>query len=385
MKKPFFRRFTKKIFILSNIFVGIFFIAGASVKYLEPARWWFLSLFTLLLPYLLFILIVFILFWLLVKPYWSLVSIAAIAISFHAVREIFPLNFETFHKEKGKNSVRVMSWNVEFFSILNHKTHPEKKQQMLDLINSYQPDIACFQEVVAGENKNAINYLPDLLDSLRFKNYLYSYRLKDNFDLDHHFGILILSKFPIVRKQTIVNNPNNYNSTYQFIDVLIGSDTVRVFNVHLQSLKFTTDNKEYLEKGPANNEKNIVESKSIISKIKQGVLKRSSQAFYLKDEMNHSPYPIILCGDFNDVPVSYAYEIIGDGLQNAFVKKGSGISRTYNSISPTLRIDNIFVSNDFTVNQFDRISVDLSDHFPIVSDISIDQNKSDSTIASPKK
>jgi endonuclease/exonuclease/phosphatase family metal-dependent hydrolase len=346
------------------------FIAGASVKYLDPEKWWFLSLFTLLLPYLLFFLLLFFLFWLLVKPLWTLISVAAVIISFHAVQSIFPLNFSNFTLEKPAHTLRVMSWNVEFFNILNHKDHPEKKQQMLDIINEYHPDIACFQEVVAGENKNAINNLSDIIDSLRFKEYFYSYRIENDFDKEHHYGILVLSKYPILRKQTIVNNPNDYNSTYQFIDVLINNDTIRVFNVHLQSLKFSSDNKKYLDKGPAKNEKNIEESVSIIGKIRKGIIKRSSQAFYLKDEMNHSPYPIILCGDFNDVPVSYAYETIGEGLQNAFVKKGSGISRTYNSISPTLRIDNIFADKFFTINQFDRIKVNLSDHFPIVADMS---------------
>ena len=85
--------------------------------------------------------------------------------------------------------------------------------------------------------------------------------------------------------------------------------------------------------------------------------------------MNHSPYPIIVCGDFNDVPVSYAYETIGAGLQNAFVQKGSGISRTFSSISPTLRIDNIFADKRFTVTQFTRVKKLLSDHFPIVADM----------------
>lgn len=370
MKKPFIRRVTKKIFIISNFLVGIIFFAGASVKDLDPEKWWFVSLFTFLLPYLLFFLILFILFWLLVKPFWALISVAAILLSFHAVKSIFPLNFSDFSIEKPVHSIRVMSWNVEFFNILNHKVHPEKKQQMLDLINKYNPDIACFQEVVAGDSKGVINYLPGMLDSLQFSDYLYSYRIENNFDKDHHYGILVLSKYPVLKKQTIVNNPNDYNSTYQFIDVLIGADTVRVFNVHLQSLKFSEDNKKYLDKGPAKDEKNYKESVSIITKIKKGIIKRSSQAIYLKDEMNHSPYPIILCGDFNDVPVSYAYETIGKGLQNAFVEKGSGISATFNSISPTLRIDNIFADQYFTINQFSRIKVDLSDHYPIVADMS---------------
>jgi len=70
-----------------------------------------------------------------------------------------------------------------------------------------------------------------------------------------------------------------------------------------------------------------------------------------------------VCGDFNDVPNSYAYNTIGKGLQNTFAEKGSGIGRTFSGISPTLRIDNIFASEPFTVLQYTRIPKKMSDHF----------------------
>jgi endonuclease/exonuclease/phosphatase family metal-dependent hydrolase len=128
----------------------------------------------------------------------------------------------------------------------------------------------------------------------------------------------------------------------------------------------------YLDSGKVPEQGNIFESKNIISKIKLGVLKRASQANFIKDELNHSPYPVIVCGDFNDVPVSYAYETIGKGLRNAFVERGSGISRTFSSISPTLRIDNIFTDKQFKIMQFIRIKNLLSDHFPIIADVKFD-------------
>jgi len=374
MENPFLRRFTKKIFVASNILIGLLFLAGANVKYFNPQHWWFLSLFTLLLPYLLLLLILFILFWLLVKPVLSIISLLIIFTSFHAVKNVFPLNFSPgFSIEKKSDEIRVMSWNVELFNILHYKDHPENKQKIIDLINEYDPDIACFQEMVAGESKKAINYFPDIEKALKFSDYLYSYSVKDNFDRYHHFGIIIFSKFPILRKQTLINNPNSYNSTFQFVDILAGKDTFRIFNVHLQSLKFSQTNLNYLDSGKVPAQGNISESKNIISKIKLGVLKRAAQANFIKDELNHSPYPVIVCGDFNDVPVSYAYETIGKGLQNAFVERGSGISRTFSSISPTLRIDNIFTDKRFKIKQFTRIKKLLSDHFPIVADVKFDQ------------
>ncbi|HSV12180.1 MAG TPA: endonuclease/exonuclease/phosphatase family protein [Hanamia sp.] len=373
MEKPFLRRITKKIFVASNIIIGLLFLAGANVKYFNPQHWWFLSLCTLLLPYLLLLLILFILFWLLVKPLLSIISLLIIFTSLHAVKNVFPLNFShDFSMQKKPGDIRVMSWNVELFNILHYKDHPENKQKIIDLINKYDPDIACLQEMVAGENKKAINYFPDIEKALKFSDYLYSYSVKDNFDRYHHFGIIIFSKFPILRKQTLINNPNSYNSTFQFVDILAGKDTFRIFNVHLQSLKFSQTNLNYLDSGKVPEQGNIFESKNIISKIKLGVLKRASQANFIKDELNHSPYPVIVCGDFNDVPVSYAYETIGKGLRNAFVERGSGISRTFSSISPTLRIDNIFTDKQFKIMQFIRIKNLLSDHFPIIADVKFD-------------
>jgi endonuclease/exonuclease/phosphatase family metal-dependent hydrolase len=223
--------------------------------------------------------------------------------------------------------------------------------------------------MVAGDKRKGVNYFPDIQKALRFVDYLYSYSIKDDFDRYHHFGRIIFSKLPIINKQTVVNYPNDYNATFQYIDVLKGNDTIRVFNVHLQSLKFSQANLEYLDKAGINSDSNITESKSIISKIKTGFIKRSAQANFIKDEINHSPYPVIVCGDFNDVPNSYSYETIGAGLQNAFVEKGYGIARTFTTISPTLRIDNIFADKKFTVVQFTRVKKLLSDHFPILTDL----------------
>ncbi len=376
MEKPFLRRIIKKIFIILNCITALFFLAGAYVKYFNPAGWWFLGLFTFILAYLLIILIFFFIFWLFNKSLWCCLSLIIIIVGWQAVINIFPVNFSSsFVMQKNPQSIRVMSWNVEQFNILHHKDRPEVKQEMFDLINKYDPDIACFQEVVAGDKKGGINYFPDIKKALRFVDYFYSYSVKDDFDKDHHFGRIIFSKLPVINKQTVVNYPNDYNATFQYIDVLKGNDTIRVFNIHLQSLKFSKANLNYLNNASLNSDSTIPESKSIISKIKKGFIKRSVQANFIKDEINHSPYPVIVCGDFNDVPNSYAYETIGKGLQNAFVEKGAGIARTFSTISPTLRIDNIFADKNFTVTQFIRIKKLLSDHFPIIADLILSQKR----------
>ena len=375
MPKSLFRRLTKKFFIVSNIILAVLFLLGCYGGWADPKTWWPLGFLTLAAFYLLLLLIGFIIFWLFIKPWWSLISVVAILLAYKPVTNIIPVRFSSsFDKQKQPAALRIMSWNVEHFDILEHKQHPEKKQQMLQLIGEYQPDIACYQEMVGSDKvEKAINYIPDMIQGEGFTDYHYSFNQKLDFDANHHFGIIIFSKYPIINKQTISFYPNDYNSIFQYADIVKGEDTVRVFNIHLQSLKFSATNLEYIEKPDITADEDLKKSKSLISKLKTGFLKRKKQAERIKEEMDKSPYPVIVCGDFNDVPNSYSYNTIGQGLKNTFKEKGSGIGRTFSGISPTLRIDNIFAADRFTVKQFLRIPKKLSDHFPIFADVQLEK------------
>jgi endonuclease/exonuclease/phosphatase family metal-dependent hydrolase len=371
MSKSFLRRFSKKIFIITNMLVAVFFLLGCYAKWFNPARWWFTGFFSLGAFYLLVVLLGFIIFWLFAKPRWSIISIIAILLAWGPLHHIFPFRVSAeFTMQKNAGNMRIMSWNVEHFDILKHKTHPENKQKMLDLIREYQPDIACLQEMVGADSiAKAINYIPDILQQTGFENYHYSWNPKLDFDANHHFGIITLSKYPIIKKQTISFPPHDYNSIFQYTDIVKENDTIRVFNIHLQSLKFSNNNLKYIDNPSIKDAEAVKESKSIISKLKKGFVKRGVQADRIRDEINKSPYPVIVCGDFNDLPNSYAYCTIGSGLNNAFEQKGSGLGRTYSGISPTLRIDNIFTSKKMEVVQYNRIAKKMSDHFPVMADV----------------
>ena len=365
-----FRQFTKGFIIFCNVAVVIFFLMGCYSVYFNPQHFWFVGFFTLASLYLLLLIVGFLIFWLLVKPRLIFISLLGIALAWkplhHTLSLRWPVNFTMI---KHPANIRVMTWNVEHFDILEHKTHPEKKQEMLDMINQYQPDIACFQEVVASDSfPSAINYIPDISKRLTLPNYFFSYNKKLDFDGRHHFGILTFSKYPIISQHTMSYAPNDYNSIFQYIDFVKQTDTFRVFNIHLQSLRFTESNLKYIN-GPLKEEADIQKSRSLISKFKTGFLKRQLQSERIKKAIDESPYPVIICGDFNDVPNSYAYSTIGKGLKNAFAEKGIGIGRTFYSISPTLRIDNIFTDKRFTVEQFVRVKKKLSDHFPVITDL----------------
>ncbi len=367
------RKVTKGSFILGNITVAILFLLGCYASYFNPTTFWFLGLLTLGLLYFFAILLIFIIFWLFVKWKFMLIGIITFAIAWQPLCQIIKIKQgDDFKVAKLPTSLRVMSWNVEHFDILEHKTHPERKQEMFDIIKKYSPDVACFQEMVGGDfDSTAINYVPDIAKELNYKYYYYSYDKRDDFDSKHHYGIITFSRFPIIQKYTYSPPETNYNSIFQSIDVAFGNDTFRVFNVHLQSLKFSDVSRQYIEDPTLKGEIDIEKSKNIISKFKTGFAKRKLQSERVKKSMNESPYKVIICGDFNDVPNSYAYNTIGKGLKNAYAEKGTGIGRTFASISPTLRIDNIFIDKKLSVEQFVSIKKKLSDHFPIVADVEV--------------
>ena len=380
MPKSIFRRLSKKFIITINSLVAVVFLMGCYSKLFLIHKWWPVSLLTLGIFYLLIVLLLFVCFWLFIKPGWSLISLVTVALAYKPVTRIIPPRFKAdFTLTKLPDNIRVMSWNVAQFDVLYNKRSPETRDKMVDLINEYEPDIACFQEMVAGDtlvNLNTPYYrkysffsVYEFAEKLSTPYYFYSYDFRDDFLNHQHFGLMIFSKFPIVKKQTMSFAPYDYNSNFQYVDIVKDTDTIRVFNIHLQSMKFSQGNLSYIENPSIESKQDIEKSKSVISKFKTAFMKRKVQADHIKAEIDRSPYPVIVCGDLNDVPNSYAYQTIGDDLQNAFEKKGAGIGRTFTGIAPTLRIDNIFLSKTFTVNQYSRVQKKLSDHFPIIADI----------------
>lgn len=373
MANSFLRRATRLFFVILNIVTAFLFIISCYGWWFDPIHFWYIGLLTIGSLYFFLALVIFIFFWVFVKPKFIFISILAILFCISPLQNLFGFRLgKKFVLEKAASTIRVMSWNVEHFEILQHKEHPEIKEEMLRTIALYNPDIACFQEMVGSDTfPKAINYLPAIKGRLKMPYSHYSYNPILDFDSKHHFGIIILSKFPIISIHTLSYAPNDYNSIFQYADILKDQDTFRVFNIHLQSLKFDKENIKYLQQPAVAEGENLTKSKGILSKFKKGFVKRKTQSDRIHEAVEKSPYPVILCGDFNDVPNSYAYHTIGGKMQNAFREKGGGISRTFSGISPTLRIDNIFASRHFSFLQYSRVKKKMSDHFPLVVDLQI--------------
>ena len=169
------------------------------------------------------------------------------------------------------------------------------------------------------------------------------------------------SNFPIFKKGTVSISGERTNNVCIYSDIAIAGDSIRVYNVHLASNWFEKEDYEFLDRP------SVEGAESIIERLKTSFFKRAKQVKAIKAHMSTSPYPIIMCGDFNDTPTSFSYKQLSEGLNDSFTNAGTGLGQTYNGKFPKLRIDYILHSPEFKINSFKTTEVNLSDHFPIVS------------------
>jgi endonuclease/exonuclease/phosphatase family metal-dependent hydrolase len=212
------------------------------------------------------------------------------------------------------------------------------------------------------------------LDFIRAKfNYPYSYYSHDN-DGDKHFiGNVIFSRYPIIDSGMIRFPRPSLPESLMHADIKVNEDTIRVYTTHLQSLQFKKSDYEKIGRIKEAEEGMISDSKTIFSKLRTGFSLRKIQSDIVRQMLDDSPYPLVFCGDLNDVPNSYTYFTIRGDLQDAFLKKGFGIGRTFSALSPTLRIDYVFADHHFRIDQFNRIVKNYSDHYMIVADVRLDK------------
>jgi len=186
-------------------------------------------------------------------------------------------------------------------------------------------------------------------------------------ELIHHqyFGVATLSKFPIVGKGYIEFN-NDRNNFCIYSDLKIKQDTIRVFNGHFASIRFKPEDYQFVEELKGN-AKDIDPNKitGITDRLMSATVKRASQVRKVMQEISQSPYPVVLAGDFNDAPVSYAYQQVREQLNDSFTSSGNGIGNTYIGTFPSFRIDYIFHDDNFHSHKYKTLPEKYSDHHAI--------------------
>jgi endonuclease/exonuclease/phosphatase family metal-dependent hydrolase len=181
-----------------------------------------------------------------------------------------------------------------------------------------------------------------------------------------HWGIATFSKFPIVKKAS-THFAKKGGNIFISSDIKVNEDTLRVYNIHLESIRFDWPEYKFIENLTNDDveQDELKGSLTILRHLRKAFVKRARQVDILQDSIAASPYPVILCGDFNDTPSSYTYSVISDNLTDAFRKSGSGAGKTYAGPFPSFRIDYIFHDEKIESFCYRTIKERLSDHYPI--------------------
>lgn len=270
-------------------------------------------------------------------------------------------------KIKEETSFKIMSYNCRLFDFYNWSENKKSRNIIMQMLKDENPHIICFQEFFDSDEIGFRNI--KMIDKSLGKYYSHTefpivLRKKDR------YGMATFSRHPIVRKKVIRNNYSKMNMCL-VSDIVIEKDTIRLFNVHLQSVRFNAAEFKFLqnvEEGDAN--QRIITTKQILKRLRDGFVKRKTQVDAIVEELEKSPYPVVFCGDFNDTPASYAYRQISNHLDDAYRISGTGLSSTYVGPIPFLRIDFIMHQQDLIQSANYRvIRNQISDHYPIVSHI----------------
>lgn len=372
---PVFRKFTKRLLITFNIVACFLFLLACCNAFLPPHDWWLIALLGLTFPFLLVLVTTFCLVWIIFRSKWILLPILCLALGYTNIRALVGFHYGMSPKEeKPDGSIRIMTWNVTWFDeqLKADKSRVSYRNKMLDFIKEKQPDVLCFQEYFEPHSKRyPYNNKKDITNL----GYPYSMVVYDytGWKTAWQTGVAIFSKYPIIDSVHIkYPGPLNFRAAESLIgtDINFNGQTIRVFTTHLQSVLFKSKdyrNIELIKSGDSM----IEASKSVALKLAQGYKFRSQQVKIVRQQLDSSPYPEIICGDFNDVPNSYTYFKIKGDRKDSFTQAGKGIGRTFATLAPTLRIDYIMTDPRFTVKQYVRHFVPYSEHYPVIADLTL--------------
>jgi endonuclease/exonuclease/phosphatase family metal-dependent hydrolase len=345
--------------LIVNAFFALSLLLAYLAVHINPADFVLPAFFGLAYPYLLLINIILVILWAMLLRLEALISVIVIAAGFTHFSNYINLSKPSGDKS---NTFKVISYNVRLFNYFEKKKGSGSEKKVTVFLKAQKPDIICLQEYfITGNPADAEAQIEEDLGGKYNSHLKIIGRGKNRF-----YGIVTFSKYPIVRKGEIIHPGSSSLSI--FTDVLIGKDTFRIYNNHLQSFRLKRMERSFIDEITASADKETIgEVKSISVSLKKGFVRRSMQAQVVKDHINRSPFPVIVAGDFNDTPVSYAYRKIRKGLNDSFVNSGYGAGFTYKGNYPPNRIDYILYDNALINSYFEITRVRYSDHYPIIA------------------
>lgn len=357
-------RFAWYIVFVANI-IAIFTLFLATLAwYVPPAKTTFFSYLGLGFVFILVTNIIFLIFWIiLLKWKYAAASFITLLICISPILTYFPIHKKS--KEIPENTIKILSYNVLNFNMFNKYKGTENP--ILSYIKDSDADIVCLQEFSSAENTKNRNQKK--IDK-ELKDYPYHsfIQLESVHDAQAHYGLACFSKHPILSTTKLpIDTRNNAGSVMYKIKVK--DQIITVFNNHLESNRLTTeDRKLYENLLSSGTDKQRIDSITVNIRKRLGpaYVKRAAQAklidLWIKEQGNDK---VIVCGDFNDTPISYTYKTIKGRLEDSFVDTGFGAGITYNQNYFLFRIDYILHSSGFDAYNCTVDKIEYSDHYPI--------------------
>lgn len=347
------------ILAINALFTGLLLLAAYS-PYIHPESHPVQSCFGLTFPIFVLINGCFLIFWLTIQRYRSaLLPLIGFLLCYSQIRTYLPINFHTSNLPEG--SIKLLSYNIMGFDGASKK---DGKNPILTYLKESNADILCLQEYATEESPRHLTQ-KDIERELK----AYPYHRINIVGSGNGYTnkIACYSKYPILSAR-VLDYPSEYNGSVIY-ELKLNEDTITLINNHLESNKLTKEDKDIYEDILKDPEKEKVKSgaRLLIRKIAEASAIRASQADTIAREIKSSRYPyMIVCGDFNDTPISYAHRVIAKDLDDAFTQSGRGLGVSYNQNKFYFRIDNILISKNLRAYNctVDR-SIKESDHYPI--------------------
>lgn len=368
------RKILKVILLASNFLVVAVLLLTLLGSVLSPSTVLFPAYFALGFPVTIFLNIAFVVFWIVARKWWFLLSLSVLISSASKVNDVFPIHIgstkqiNTDLSADSLPSFKLLSYNTMMSGKL--KKHNKKKvNDVIQYIKDCDADIVCLQEFTVSKNEEYLTE-KDVVKALN--QYPYRHIKYGQYFRNNKTGVATFSKFPIVAKHTI-KYYSKYNSSI-YTDVDIHGKVVRVVNNHLESNRLTERDKAMPVKLKNNFDTEYLSGLTLHFSRKLGTAYRlrANQADAVAKVIAQSPYKMIVCGDFNDVPGSYAYTKVKGTFVDAYSETGTGFGWTFNERFYRFRIDYVFYDKQaFDVLLFETPKVDFSDHYPVVCQLAI--------------
>lgn len=329
--------------------------------HVSPSTFSYLALFGLAYPFILIANFLFLIYWYFKKRKNMVFSALAIVIGITHFLDFFQISFAGTPPENKHDQIKVLTYNVHLFDLYNTKSGKKTRNAIFDVLKREKADVICFQEFYHSDRKGFFETRDTLVKFL--PNKYYHERYTHAMTGSQYFGVALFSKHKIVNRGYVpfASDANNFCI---YADILLNGDTVRIYNAHLQSIRFSPSDYALVD-GNKNNEEIESGGKRIMRRLTNAFIKREEQVNRIAESIRECPHEVILCGDFNDTPVSYTYETFTDLLDDSFAEAGNGIGNTYIGVFPSFRIDYVMHSKGLECIDYTTLSEKLSDHHAI--------------------